>query len=209
MAAALFQPKYRRTSSWPWSRWWNSASIGAAHPSVTPAKAGVHSDKVPTYGCFVLNSGFRRYDGKECSDLEIAGEGRVIVRCSRTPEEQQVQKPEHQNDADVHRQPFPESVSQENEIDADDEGHHRRAVKGQGDLPFMLISPPKARRAPRGAGALFRWNRSRGQAATWSICAGLLPVPIEIVRGFMASGILRTRSTCRSPFSRLAPFTST
>ena len=36
-----------------------------------------------------------------------------------------------------------------------------------------------------------------------------LPLPMAIVRGFMASGISRTRSTWRRPFSRSAPFTST
>jgi hypothetical protein len=33
-----------------------------------------------------------------------------------------------------------------------------------------------------------------------------LAVVIGIARGFIASGTTRKRSTCRSPFSRLAPF---
>src|SRR5580704_9395416 len=37
----------------------------------------------------------------------------------------------------------------------------------------------------------------------------LLELVIGIDRGFIASGISRTRSTCRSPFSRLAPLTLT
>ena len=36
-----------------------------------------------------------------------------------------------------------------------------------------------------------------------------LPLPIGIWRGFLASGISRTRSTCRRPFSSEAPFTWT
>ena len=35
----------------------------------------------------------------------------------------------------------------------------------------------------------------------------LLELVIGIARGFIASGISRTRSTCRSPFSRFAPLT--
>jgi len=35
------------------------------------------------------------------------------------------------------------------------------------------------------------------------------PLPIGMLRGFMASGISRTRSTWSSPFSRAAPFTTT
>ena len=35
----------------------------------------------------------------------------------------------------------------------------------------------------------------------------LLELAIGIARGFIDSGISRTRSTCRSPFSRLAPLT--
>jgi hypothetical protein len=37
----------------------------------------------------------------------------------------------------------------------------------------------------------------------------LLELVIGIARGFIASGISRTRSMCRSPFSRLAPLTCT
>jgi len=37
----------------------------------------------------------------------------------------------------------------------------------------------------------------------------LLELVIGIARGFIASGISRTRLTCRSPFSRLAPLTLT
>jgi hypothetical protein len=37
----------------------------------------------------------------------------------------------------------------------------------------------------------------------------LLELAIGIARGFIASGISRTRSMCRSPFSRLAPLTCT
>ena len=50
-----------------------------------------------------------------------------------------------------------------------------------------------------------------GQAATWVglTSRSLLELAIGIARGFIASGISCTRSTCRSPFSSLAPLTST
>jgi hypothetical protein len=61
------------------------------------------------------------------------------------------------------------------------------------------------------AGALPNFNRSEPQAATLVGLTSrtLLEFAIGIIRGFMASGISRTRSTCRSPFSRLAPLTLT
>jgi hypothetical protein len=61
------------------------------------------------------------------------------------------------------------------------------------------------------AGALPNFNRSGPQAATLVGLTSrrLLELAIGITRDFMASGISRTRSTCRSPFSRLAPLTLT
>ena len=60
-------------------------------------------------------------------------------------------------------------------------------------------------------GALPNFNRSEPQAATLVglTSRSLLELVIGIARGFIASGISRTRSTCRSPFSRLAPLTLT
>src|SRR5580692_4466164 len=60
-------------------------------------------------------------------------------------------------------------------------------------------------------GALPNFNRSEPQAATLVGLTSrtLLELAIGIDRGFIASGISRTRSTCRSPFSRLAPLTLT
>jgi hypothetical protein len=62
--------------------------------------------------------------------------------------------------------------------------------------------------APEG-GALSNCTRLEPQAATLVglTSRSLLEFAIGINRGFMASGISRTRSTCRSPFSRLAPLT--
>ncbi len=44
-------------------------------------------------------------------------------------EEYQVESYEHQDNANIHRQPFPESVSEEREIYTDYDGCHRHHVK--------------------------------------------------------------------------------
>jgi hypothetical protein len=48
---------------------------------------------------------------------------------SWTPEESQVESYEYQDDANIHCQSFPESISEECEIYADDDGHHRHHVE--------------------------------------------------------------------------------
>jgi len=57
-------------------------------------------------------------------DLIIAAVG-----CSWTAEESQVESCEHQDNANIHCQPFPESVSEEHEIHTDYNGGHRHHVK--------------------------------------------------------------------------------
>jgi hypothetical protein len=52
-----------------------------------------------------------------------------IAPCSRMPEESQVESSEHQNNANIHCQPFPELVSEEHEIYTDYDGCHRHHVK--------------------------------------------------------------------------------
>jgi hypothetical protein len=51
---------------------------------------------------------------------------------SWTREESQVESCEHQNNANIHHQPFPESVSEEHEIYTDYDGRHRHHVKHHG-----------------------------------------------------------------------------
>jgi hypothetical protein len=50
-------------------------------------------------------------------------------------QESQIERCERQDDADIRDQPFRESVSEEHEIYADDDGHHRRHVKDDSYLP--------------------------------------------------------------------------
>jgi hypothetical protein len=61
--------------------------------------------------------------------------------CSWTPEEYQVESCEHQDNANIHCQPFPESVSEEREIYSDYDGCHRHPVKHDNYLSahFSLI----------------------------------------------------------------------
>jgi hypothetical protein len=55
-------------------------------------------------------------------------------RQSGPPEKPQVEGSEHQNNADIHHQPFPEPGPEERDIDTDDDGDHRRQVKHDSDL---------------------------------------------------------------------------
>ena len=48
--------------------------------------------------------------------------------CSWTPQESEVEGYEDQDNANIHGQPFPESVSEEREIYTDDNGYHRHHV---------------------------------------------------------------------------------
>jgi hypothetical protein len=59
----------------------------------------------------------------------------VVAPCSWTPEESQVESCEHQDNANIHCQPFPESVSEEREIHTDYDGCHCHHVKRDSDLP--------------------------------------------------------------------------
>ncbi len=74
----------------------------------------------------------------------------------------------------------------------------------------LLVASGQNESAPE-TGALPNFNQSEPQAATLVglTSKSLLELVIGIARGFIASGISRTRLTCRSPFSRLAPLTLT
>jgi hypothetical protein len=50
------------------------------------------------------------------------------------PEESQIKSCEHQDNANIRRQPFPESVSEEREIYTDYDGYHCHHVKRDNDL---------------------------------------------------------------------------
>src|SRR5580700_6967691 len=71
----------------------------------------------------------------------VAGGKGAIAPCSWTPEESQVESCEHQDNANIHYQPFPESVSEEHEIYTDYDGRHRHHVEHHDYLSahFSLI----------------------------------------------------------------------
>ena len=55
----------------------------------------------------------------------------------------------------------------------------------------------------------FNWSEPQAATLVGLTSRSLLELAIGIARGFIDSGISRTRSTCRSPFSRFAPLTLT
>src|SRR5580704_5027197 len=62
---------------------------------------------------------------------------------SCTPQESQVESCEHQDDANIHYQPFPESVSEEHQIYPDYDGYHRHHTKHD-SLSAHFESPESA-----------------------------------------------------------------
>ena len=88
--------------------------------------------------------------------------------------------------------------------------HRSEGSRRSSDQTLFVAARHTNESAPK-AGALPKFNRSERQAATLLglTSRSLLELAIGIERGFIASGISRTRSTCRSPFSRLAPLTLT
>jgi hypothetical protein len=68
-----------------------------------------------------------------------------------------------------------------------------------------LVGAPKA---PRKPGRSRHWPEPDQAATLVGLTSSSLPeLVIGIVRGFIASGSSRTRSTCRSPFSKFASLT--
>ena len=57
-------------------------------------------------------------------------------------QERQIERPEHENNSDVHYQPRPEPVAEEQDVHADHDDYQREHVKHDGCLishpPFLL-----------------------------------------------------------------------
>jgi transposase len=64
----------------------------------------------------------------------IAAKKGAVAPCSWAPEESRIESCEHQDNANVRYQPFPESVSEEREIYTDYDGYHCHHVKRDSDL---------------------------------------------------------------------------
>jgi hypothetical protein len=59
---------------------------------------------------------------------------RLLAPCSWRPEKSEIESSEHQENADIHCQPFPESVFEEHDIYTDYDGCHRYRIKHSSDL---------------------------------------------------------------------------
>jgi hypothetical protein len=115
----------RRSASW-------SAACAAGHPVLRRRVGWVHKG-MPCYFHlqFAEAESRRRANFSSPRGLavrSIAAKGRYAP-CSWTPEESRVEGCEHQDDANIRCQPFPESVSEEHEIYTDYDGCHRHQVK--------------------------------------------------------------------------------
>ena len=92
---------------------------------VVPAKA--RTNRTPRFGARRCKSGlYSRFS-----------------RLSWMPEESQIESREHQDNADIHHQSLPDSVSEERDIQADYDGYHRQCVKRCGYLSahFSTLCP--------------------------------------------------------------------
>lgn len=70
----------------------------------------------------------------------LAGYSSAVAPYSRMLQESQVERCKHQNDSNIHYQPFPESVPEEQEIYTDDDGCHRHHIKHD-SYPAAHFSP--------------------------------------------------------------------
>ena len=66
----------------------------------------------------------------------------AMAPCSWTTEEYQVKSSEHQDNANIHCQPFPESVSEEHEIYTDYDACHHHHVKHDSYLSAHFSQHP-------------------------------------------------------------------
>jgi hypothetical protein len=66
---------------------------------------------------------------------------RVVAPSSRFPQKSQTEGCKHQHDADIRHQPFPESMPEEQQIQADDNGNHDHNDNHQIDIPMHLNHP--------------------------------------------------------------------
>src|SRR5580704_9754963 len=72
---------------------------------------------------------------------------------SGTLQEPQIERPEHQDDSDVHHQPLPEPVSEEQNVHADHDGYQREHAEHDGSLsshPSFLLRATRGRRRRQG-----------------------------------------------------------
>src|SRR5579872_972507 len=108
------------------------ASEFRSRPEIEPGPRGLFQPRERASPC--RHYGWITDKPRPCSKWSksrsrCSNECRAIASCSWTPEESQVESCEHQDNANIHCQPFPESVSEEDEIYTDYDGCHRHHVK--------------------------------------------------------------------------------
>jgi hypothetical protein len=87
--------------------------------------------------------------------------------------EPQVERPEHHDDPDVHRQPLPEVVPEEQDVHDDHDGYHREHVKDDGcrsSHAFLLLRTALLVN-PAGQVSMFGLSAGRGtsRAGGWEM----------------------------------------
>ena len=110
-----------------------------------------------------MASGFSRNPLARCHERargksSMCGGVRKLRPCSWTHKEKsKVESCEHQDDANIHCQPFPEMVSEEHNIYTDYDGYHRHHVKHYSYLSAHFSQPSEKKRAPQRA--LVQWRK--------------------------------------------------
>jgi hypothetical protein len=61
-------------------------------------------------------------------DARVRQPDGFTTRSLRVLQESQIEGRKHQNNADIHHQPFPESILEEQQIHTNDNGYHRHTV---------------------------------------------------------------------------------
>jgi hypothetical protein len=64
------------------------------------------------------------------------------IAISNIAEESEVESRKHQNDTNIHCQPFPKAISEEREIHADDDDYHHHGIKHSSYLSGHLPNTP-------------------------------------------------------------------
>jgi hypothetical protein len=116
---------------------------------------------------------------------------RKLRPCSWTHKEKsKVESCEHQDDANIHCQPFPEMVSEEHNIYTDYDGYHRHHVKHYSYLSAHFSQPSEKKRAPQRA--LVQWRKYQpplslrtatahvSTQAIWRACTSKLAVNLLV-----------------------------
>jgi hypothetical protein len=105
--------------------------------------------------------------------------------CSPVIQESGIEADEHQDDADVRREPLPEMMAKDQQIQCDDDGHHGQDIKNQIDILWHLTHLFKEQQLPlrkRDSLSAFLCQRSNAWVPTAAFTVRVL-TPGLIARG--------------------------